>query len=325
MTFTSPSNGLAIRAANTTKSFGSGAGIAGLDLEVEPGKILGLIGPSGSGKTTTVRLLAGLLAPDGGELEVLGQVPTRFTSDIRQRIGYLPQECVLYPTLTLEENLLFSAAMYGLTGRDRRQRVAEVLDIVELAETKDRRLADSSGGMKRRAGLAAALVHQPDLLFLDEPTAGVDPILRQTLWNEFQGLRDAGATLVVTTQYVGEAAMCDEIVLLSDGTVAARGTPEGLRRDAYGGEIIDVRFDRSPSRAEVDRIADGIGAISYNGTGLGEVEFVVEDAGTAAAEIHRVLEGLEMTIVEVERRYPDFDDVFVRIVGQHREQTGALR
>lgn len=311
-----------IRARGTTRTFGPGLGISSLDLVVSPGTILGLIGPSGSGKTTAVRLLTGLLAPTVGELEVLGERPTRFTAHTRQRIGYLPQDSVLYPTLSISENVSFAAAMYGLTGQRRRFQVDTVLDVVGLADATDRRLADASGGMKRRAGLAAALVHQPDLLFLDEPTAGVDPILRQALWDEFSRLRKAGVTLVITTQYVAEAAMCDEIVLLSDGEVAARGAPEDLRRDAYGGEVIDVRFDGSPSREDITRIAEHIGAETFRGLGLREVEFIVPDAGIAAAEIHQV-DDVGPTIVEVERRYPDFDEVFVRIVDRHRETAGA--
>lgn len=313
-----PSDRSAIRAAGATKSFGRGLGINSLDLEVARGSILGLIGPSGSGKTTTVRLLTGLLKPDQGDLHVLGQDPVRFTAETRQRIGYLPEDSVLYPTLSIRENLSFAAAMYGLTGARRRRRVKAVLDVVELTEAADRRLAEASRGMKRRAGLAAALMHEPDLLLLDEPTAGLDPILRQALWSEFAKLKEDGVTLVVTTQYVGEAAMCDEIVLLSDGAVAARGAPDDLRRDAYGGEVIDVRFDRSPRRADVEQIADRIGAVSYRGTGLGEVEFVVPDAGTATADIQRVAGDTQLTIVEVERRVPEFDDVFVRIIDRHR-------
>lgn len=314
---------LAIRAEGVTKSFGPGAGVHDIDLTVERGSIFGLIGPSGSGKTTAVRLLTGLVAPDRGELSVLGQNPLHFGVETRRRLGYLPQESVLYPTLSIEENLAFAAAMHGMTGSERRRRVAEVLEAVELTDTAARRLADASGGMKRRAGLAAALVHRPDLVFLDEPTAGLDPILRQSVWSGFGDLRSSGATLVVTTQYVGEAAMCDEIVLLSDGGVAAQGSPDALRRDAYGGEIIDVRFERSPNRADVQIVADRIGATSFRGTGLGEVEFVVPDAGTATAVLHRVAGAADMTIVEIERRYPEFDDVFVRIVGRHRAENGV--
>ncbi|HSJ29550.1 MAG TPA: ABC transporter ATP-binding protein [Acidimicrobiia bacterium] len=309
----------AIEVRGAGKLFDGGAGVQAFDLTVPKGSILGLIGPSGAGKTTAVRLLTGLLAPDDGEVRVFGEDPTGFSPVTRQRLGYLPQDSALYPTLTIAENLSFFAAQYGLTGRARRRRVAAVLDLVDLTDTAGRRLSEASGGMRRRAGLAAALVHEPELLFLDEPTAGLDPILRHALWNGFDALRNEGVTLVVTTQYVGEASRCDEIVLLSDGAVAARGGPEDLRRQAYGGEIIDVRFDRVPGRDAVARIAERIDAVSYRGIGIGEVEFVVPDAGTASAEITEAAGDVDATVVEVERRYPEFDEVFVRIVGEHRE------
>jgi ABC-2 type transport system ATP-binding protein len=225
--------------------------------------------------------------------------------------------------LSIKENVSFAAAMHGLSGRARRQRVKAVLEIADLVEVGHRRVSDASGGMKRRAGLAAALVHEPDLVFLDEPTAGIDPILRHSLWTEFEQLRRAGTTVVVTTQYVGEAVMCDELVLLSDGTVAARGTPESLQREAYGGEIVDVRFDRSVGREDVERIGERIAAVSLRGMELDEVEFVVADAATATAEIHRAADEARLTIVEIERRYPDLDDAFVRIVGRQRQQTAT--
>lgn len=312
-----------ISASEVTKRFTADAGVFDLDLEVAPGSILGLIGPSGSGKTTTVRLLTGLIHPDSGRLTIMGADPTRFKRSLRQQVGYLPQESALYPTLSIRENLMFAASMYGLNGRRAHGRVDAVLGMVDLAEAGDRRVAESSGGMKRRTGLAAALVHEPALVFLDEPTAGVDPILRHTLWKEFESLRDAGTTVVVTTQYVGDAAMCDEVVLLAGGRVAARGTPDSLRRDAFGGELVDVRFEHSVRRADVETIAARIGAAGFRGTGLGEVEFVVPDAGTATAEIHRVADEMDIRIAEIERRVPDLDETFVRIVDRERTSNGV--
>ena len=319
MTTSSPSSSaLAISASAVTKRFAADTGVFDLDLEVAPGSILGLIGPSGSGKTTTVRLLTGLIHPDSGELTVMGTDPTRFGIELRQKVGYLPQESALYPTLSIRENLMFAASMYGLNGRPAHARVDAVLEMVDLTEVGDRRVAESSGGMKRRTGLAGALVHEPTLVFLDEPTAGVDPILRHTLWKEFEALRDAGTTVVVTTQYVGDAAMCDEVVLLATGRVAARGNPDSLRRDAFGGELVDVRFEQSVRRADVETIAARIDAADFRGTGLGEVEFVVADAGTASAEIHRVADEMQLRIAEIERRVPDLDETFVRIVDRER-------
>ncbi|MEX1003832.1 MAG: ABC transporter ATP-binding protein [Acidimicrobiia bacterium] len=308
-----------ISASAVTKRFAPDIGVFDLSLEVAAGSILGLIGPSGSGKTTTVRLLTGLIHPDEGQLTVMGTDPTRFGSAERQRVGYLPQESALYPTLSIRENLMFAASMYGLNGRAAHSRVDAVLQMVDLDEAGDRRVADSSGGMKRRTGLAGALVHEPTLVFLDEPTAGVDPILRLSLWKEFEALRDAGTTVVVTTQYVGDAAMCDEVVLLAGGKVAARGTPDGLRRDAFGGELVGVRFEQSVRRADVETIGTRIDAASFRGTGLGEVEFVVPDAGTATAEIHRAADEMDLRIAEIERRIPDLDETFVQIVNRERK------
>lgn len=312
-----------IDASAVTKRFGTDAGVFHLDLEVDPGTLLGLIGPSGSGKTTTVRLLTGLIQPDSGSLNVMGTEPARFGAFQRQLIGYLPQESALYPTLSIRENVRFAASMYGLTGKKLRSRVEAALEMVDLTDTADRRVAESSGGMKRRTGMAAALVHQPALVFLDEPTAGVDPILRHAIWKEFKALRDDGTTLVVTTQYVGDAAMCDEIALLSDGVVVARGTPTSLRRDAYGGDLVDVQFEQSVRRSEVETIANRVGATAFQGTGLGEVEFVVPDSATATAAIHRVADELQLRIAEIEVRLPDLDEVFVQIVDRERANNGA--
>lgn len=312
-----------IDASSVTKQFGTDAGVFNLDLEVDPGSLLGLIGPSGSGKTTTVRLLTGLIRRDSGSLKVMGTDPTRFGTSQRQLIGYLPQESALYPTLTIRENVRFAASMYGLSGKNMRSRVESALEMVDLTDTADRRVAEASGGMKRRTGMAAALVHEPTLVFLDEPTAGVDPILRSALWKEFEVLRDGGTTLVVTTQYIGDAAMCDEVALLSDGIIAARGTPTSLRRDAFGGDLIAVRFEQSIARDDVAAIADRVNATSFEGTGLGEVEFVVPDSATASAAIHRAADELQLRIAELEHRIPDLDEVFVRIVDRERANNGA--
>lgn len=312
-----------IDASAVTKRFETDAGVFELELEVDPGTLLGLIGPSGSGKTTTVRLLTGLIHRDSGSLKVMGSDPTRFGTSQRQLIGYLPQESALYPTLSVRENVRFAASMYGLAGRNLRNRVEAVLEMVELADTADRRVAEASGGMKRRTGMAAALVHEPTLVFLDEPTAGVDPILRSSLWKAFEALRDGGTTLVVTTQYIGDAAMCDEVALLSDGMIAARGTPTSLRRDAFGGDLMDVRFEQSVGRDDVAAIANRVGATSFEGTGLGEVEFVVADSATATAAIHRAADELQLRIAKIEHRIPDLDEVFVRIVGRERAKAGG--
>jgi ABC-2 type transport system ATP-binding protein len=203
-----------------------------LSLVVQPGVILGLIGPSGSGKTTTVRMLTGALRPDKGTVTVLGQDPTRFDRRIRERIGYLPQLSVLFPELTAWENVDFVAALFGMLLPKRMGAVRRVLRVLDLWDERDRQVAGFSGGMKRRVALASALVGDRQLYFLDEPTTGIDPILRQSIWAELARLRDAGGTFLVTTQYVSEAEECDYVALLAEGRLIALGTPDELRARA---------------------------------------------------------------------------------------------
>src|SRR5215204_4007145 len=221
-----------VAAGSLTKSFDDETVVRDLDLVIHPGTIVGLIGPSGCGKTTTVRLLTGLLAPTSGNAVVDDTPATQLSHRQRARIGYLPQIPALFPELSLWENLNFHASMYGLRLR-RRPRLRELLDWVELTDDRSKRVREASGGMQRRLALAAAFVHDPALAFLDEPTAGIDPILRAKFWQQFREMRDEGRTMCVTTQYVGEAAYCDYVGLLSDGELLMLDTPENLRRAAF--------------------------------------------------------------------------------------------
>lgn len=305
----------AISARELTKTWDGDVGLFDLDLSVENGEIVALIGPSGSGKTTTVRLCTGLLAPDSGSVTLMGEDPVSMKAASRGRVGYLPQENVLYPTLTVRENLKLAAAIYGIPRKDREQAIDEALELVDLADAADRRMADASGGMKRRVSLAAALVHRPDVLFLDEPTAGLDPVLRRSVWEHFEELKARGTTLVVTTQYVGEAAYCDQVGVLSEGRLLALLPPDDLRSEAYGGELLDVSFDSPPTRAAVAAMADRIGG-RFDGTGPQSVRFYVPDAGTAIPTISELASNEGLTVVEAERFVPEFDDVFVKIVSR---------
>jgi ABC-2 type transport system ATP-binding protein len=232
-------NPLVIQAKGLTKSFGGKDGVRDVTFEVAPGQILGFIGPSGSGKTTTVRLMAGIYSPTEGEITVMGYDPANFTREVREKIGYMPQLFALYPTLSTWENLNFAASLYGLSWQ-REPWLNQLLEFVELAEHKSKLARTLSGGMQRRLSLAATLVHNPQLIFLDEPTAGLDPILRRKFWDHFKELQKEGRTLFVTTQYVGEAAYCDLVGVMVQGRLLMVETPEGLRYRAFGGEVIDL-------------------------------------------------------------------------------------
>ena len=200
--------GNVVETQDLTKTFGEDVAVQSLNMQVPRGTIFGFVGPSGCGKTTTVRLLTGFYKPTSGSLSVLGKNPTSFLKSDREKIGYLIQQFVLYPQLTVWENLNFAASFYGVSVF-RRRHLNKLLDFVELAGDKHKLARDLSGGMKRRLSLAATLVHKPELLFLDEPTAGIDPILRRKFWDYFKELQAEGHSLFITTQYVGEAAFCD--------------------------------------------------------------------------------------------------------------------
>ena len=311
----------AVRVAGLHKSFDDGDVIKGLDIELAPGTILGLIGPSGCGKTTTVRLMNGLLAPTEGDAEVFGTPSTELTAAQRARIGYLPQTPALFPELSLDENLSFHASMYGMRLR-RRDRLDQLLDWVELSEHRRKRVVDASGGMQRRLALAAAFVHDPELVFLDEPTAGIDPILRDKLWTRFREAASEGRTLVVTTQYVGEAGQCDVVGLLSDGELLLLDTPANLRRAAFDGEVVDAVLDRPLDDDEVADLARAdfvIGEIERTSpTGL---RIVVDDADRAMADLGSALGSCDASIVEVDEHLVDYDEAFLRVVQRHR--TGS--
>lgn len=249
-----PAGRRAIAAREVRYLYGDGDdGLRSLSLDVPYGKIFGLVGPSGSGKTTAVRLVLGLLEPQAGELSVLGTTPSKFTTSDRESIGYLPQLSVLDPNLSIEHNLHFVASLYGmpwraswLPGKRRRasrERFQQALESVGLQDKRRTRLGSASGGEQRRLALAAAMIHDPTLLVLDEPTAGIDPMLRQSLWQQFERLRDDGRTLLVTTQYVTEADYCDIVALVVDGHVKHIGTPAQLRRAALGDAGADATFD----------------------------------------------------------------------------------
>jgi ABC-2 type transport system ATP-binding protein len=209
-----------------------------LSFRIEPATICGLLAPSGGGKTTTLRLITGVYLPTTGMVRVFGRSPDRFTLADRGRIGYMPQQFVLYPGLSVRRNLEFVAGIYGLAGAARTARIDELLATVDLTAARDRQAGRLSGGMQRRLQLAATMLHQPDLLIIDEPTAGIDPILRARFWEYFRHLRDAGRTLLITTQYVTEAEHCDQVVMLRAGRIVAAGSPEAIRARAFGAEAL---------------------------------------------------------------------------------------
>jgi ABC-2 type transport system ATP-binding protein len=309
-----------IQAQGVSKKLGGQMAVQDVTFTIPRGVVFGFIGPSGSGKTTTIRLLTGIYEATSGELTVLGRKPVSFTRHERERIGYMAQLFNLYPDLTVWENLNFVASLYGMTPF-RGKRLNELLSFVELREHRSKKASQLSGGMQRRLNLAATLVHDPDLIFLDEPTAGIDPILRQKLWEAFRRLRDEGRTLFITTQYMGEAAYCDLIGVLADQRVIRVDTPEGLRHTAYGGDIVDLIVEQYLDHGQIQQLRElPFVRKAMRLAGDNSVRLIVDDAGTAAPALTDWARTQPFTLKAVEEYAPPFDDVFVALIRQ-QEQT----
>ncbi len=310
-------------ARGLTKTFGDQTAVQNLNFDVPRGAIFGFIGPSGCGKTTTIRLLTGIYSPTAGEVRVLGKHPYEFGTRDREQIGYLQQSFVLYPDLTVWENMSFAASIYGVPFL-RRKRMNQLLDFVELRKDKYKLARQLSGGMQRRLGLAATLIHHPQILFLDEPTAGIDPILRRKVWDYFDTLRSEGLTLFVTTQYVGEAAYCDLVGVMAEGRLLVVDTPEGLRRRAFGGDVVNLRTEQSIP-ANLRYTVEELPFVTQPVTQINarELRVVVKEANTAIPPLMDWARSHNLGIESIGESLPPFDDVFVRLVNQEEEQNHA--
>jgi ABC-2 type transport system ATP-binding protein len=300
-----------------SRAFGDRVAVRNLSLAVAPGTIVGLIGPSGSGKTTTVRMLTGTLGRTDGEIRVLGEDPMRFTRRARGRIAYMPQLFSLYEDLSAQENVGFVAALYGIGPFRRRRLIRNALAVVELTADRNKLARNLSGGMQRRLELACALVHSPDVLFVDEPTAGIDPMLRQAIWDELRNLRDEGRTLLVTTQYVGEAEYCDQVALIADGELVAFDTPDELRRMVFGGEVLEVNAQRT---VEPEMLKGVGGILRITQPGPRQLFVTTENAATATPRIVEALKAHEVEVLGLQEHQPTFDEVFTGLVEHRRAQ-----
>jgi ABC-2 type transport system ATP-binding protein len=303
-----------------SRAFGDRVVVRDIDLEVREGTILGVIGPSGSGKTTTIRMVTGALVPTKGEVTVLGERPVRFHRSTRERIGYMPQLFTLYQDLSARENVDFVASMFGLLWPRRRRRTKAVLKLLELWDARDRRASAMSGGMQRRLELACALVHEPTLLILDEPTAGIDPLLRVTVWEELHRLRDAGRTLLVTTQLVSEAEECDVVALIAHGRLIAMAPPAELRHEAFGGDVIEVETTRLVDGSAIEDVP---GVIAVRQLGAREVRATVKDAATVLPLVVDAISETGVDVASAQEIRPSFDEVFAALVERSAAELEA--
>src|SRR5947209_5206740 len=286
---TETNHGPAISARSLRRTFKGGIeAVRDIDLIVEAGEVFGFLGPNGAGKTTTVRMLCTLLPPSAGSASVAGFDVVKQAAEVRRRIGVALQEIGLDPVQTGRELLELQCGLYGITGPRARERAEELLELVGLTDAANRRTKTYSGGMKRRLDLASALVHSPDVLFLDEPTTGLDPASRLTVWEEVRRIRADGATIFLTTQYLEEAdKLCDRVAIIDGGRIVAEGTPEQLKAE-MGHDVVSVSLDGADVGATEAALA-GLSGLERIVVQPHALALYVEDGAGSIAEIVRRL------------------------------------
>ncbi|MEZ3163132.1 ATP-binding cassette domain-containing protein [Halorubrum sp. RMP-47] len=295
--------------------------VRGVDLTVPAGEFFGFLGPNGAGKTTTIKVFATLLLPTSGEARVNGFDVTADPARVRQSIGYMAQETSVDPELTAEENIRFACEAYGVPRGDRDERIDELLDLVDLSDVRDKRAEEFSGGMKKRLDAATALVHRPPLVFLDEPTTGLDPKARNRLWDYFERINDRGTTIFLTTQYLEEAdQLCDRLAVILDGDIVSEGSPADLKR-RVGGEILEVDLDEDvdPERAASLARETGLfeaGSVEPTEGGLAVTSREARERGT---DLLVALRDADVRVIGFNVRSPTLDDVFLSITGENVE------
>ncbi|OLT24681.1 daunorubicin/doxorubicin resistance ABC transporter ATP-binding protein DrrA [Nocardiopsis sp. CNR-923] len=312
----------AIRAEGLVKQFKGKRALDGVDLTARSGAVLGVLGPNGSGKTTTVRILSTLLRPDGGHAEVGGFDVVKRPHDVRRLIGLTGQYAAVDAELTGTENLMLIARLLGYGRGAARTRSAELLERFGLTDAAGRPAKTYSGGMRRRLDLAASLVGHPTLLYLDEPTTGLDPHSRNGLWDVVRGLVNDGVTVLLTTQYLEEAdQLADDIVVLDHGKVISRGTPEELKNHA-GKQVLELRTVEPGQLDLAVRIVEAVTSSPVSRDGLG-ASVGVTDA-SVLPEVVRRLDEQEVTVAELSLRKPSLDEVFLALTGHtaDEESTG---
>jgi ABC-2 type transport system ATP-binding protein len=309
----------AIAAHALTRTFKGGIeAVRGIDLTVAAGEVFGFLGPNGAGKTTTVRMLCTLLPPTSGSATVAGMDVVANAADVRRRIGVALQEIGLDPVQTGRELLELQCGLYGITGRAGRERTQELLELVGLTDAADRRTKTYSGGMKRRLDLASALVHSPEVLFLDEPTTGLDPASRLTIWEEVRRINAVGATVFLTTQYLEEAdKLCDRLAIIDGGRIVAEGTPEQLKAE-MGHDVVSVSLNGA-SAAATEAALTGLVGLERVVAASDALALYVEDGAGLIAEIVRRLDRDRIKVGSIAVARPSLDDVFLNATGRRLE------
>ncbi|MCT2278361.1 ATP-binding cassette domain-containing protein [Micromonospora chalcea] len=306
------------RAGRETKTVDA---VRGVNLDVAEGEIFGFLGPNGAGKTTTLRMLATLIEPDGGEATVAGADLRKDPAEVRRRIGYVAQGGSTWDESSAREELVLQARLYGIGKAEAQRRAERALEAFQLTEYADRKCKTYSGGQRRRVEIALGIIHEPKIVFLDEPTTGLDPQSRAHMWDEIRRLRTEGMTVFITTHYLDEAdALCDRIAIMDHGEVVAEGTPAELKRE-ISGEVVIVGLD-APSTPRAAELLDTEAYVSKLETvDEGGLRLYVDEGATAIPQVLRRLDhaGLDLRSIELHR--PSLDDVFLTKTGRSLRES----
>lgn len=299
---------ISLSVENLVKHFDHFTAVDNVSFFVRRGEIFGLLGPNGAGKTTTIRMLLGLMAPTSGKASVLGYDIVTQAEEIRKRVGYVSQKFSLYPDLTAAENFNFYAGVYGVPAKLLGERRANVLETVGLGGQEQMRVSSLAGGSRQRLALACALAHQPEFLFLDEPTAGVDPISRRNLWDLLYGLVEGGTSILVTTHYMDEAENCHRLAFIYQGRIVAHGTPEEMKSKQMHGQVVEIDCDNADNALEALRQAKLFDEVALYGS------LIHAMGADAQAQVERVRETLAtrgIALKSIETIVPSLEDVFI--------------
>ena len=305
----------AITASGLTRHFGSLIAVKDFDLQIPTGSIYGFLGPNGSGKSTVIRMLCGLLTPSSGSASVLGLDTRRESEKLKQKIGYMTQKFSLYEDLTVKENLQFVSEIYAVGRKERRLRVNELLKEFNLNRQMKQRVGTLSGGQKQRLSLAAAILHKPQILFLDEPTSAVDPQNRRDFWEKLFEMAEQGTTILLSTHYMDEAARCHSLAILDQGVKVADGTPKELG-NSISSHVIEVTADE-PNAAR-QRLANEDGITSITQLGFRLRVLIPKEISNPLEQVNSKLKGAQIN-ARVEQVFPDLEDVFVSLTELRRD------
>lgn len=307
----------AIEVKGLTKKFGDFVAVNNLTFDVPRGEIFGFLGPNGAGKTTTIRMLLGLLTPTAGSANVIGYDVSTQTDALHRRIGYMSQKFSLYNDLTVEENLNFYGGVYGVRGKTLRERKKYILKMADLVGRERTLTKNLSGGWKQRLALGVAIIHQPEAIFLDEPTAGVDPISRRIFWELIYELAEEGTTILVTTHYMDEAEHCQELLFIQRGNLVANGSPEQIKEEHMRGDVVEVDCDDAGQAVRLLQEADRFEEVALYGV---LIHVVTGNAEEDIPKIKEILRGADINVNTIQRIAPSLEDVFISST-RHAEQT----